>query len=198
MFSVVLVDICLVSNVVLWVYLEIEHIRLEKESNLVSPYHSLHSTHIYFYVAGPPARARLSNINFPPNVPSTSTSSPLPVAGVKKRQKRNPPPPKANEVQKSDDNGNMKDANDFIGGDVNSSILEEFFNESETPHTQRRKRNAEGWQELMPSLIHPLMAALHSISKTELNEVVEVESVAPLCSCNMRSSVVKVVSFGGM
>ena len=50
----------------------------------------------------------------------------------------------------------------------------------------------------MPSLIYPLMAALHSMAPDNAEGVSEVEAFTCKSGCNIRRSRVKSISFGGM
>lgn len=96
----------------------------------------------------------------------------------------------------------MDEADGSIWEDLNdapleSTILEDFtINCGPRSHTQRRQRSAAAWSEIMPTLVYPLMAALHSISKSYAHE--EFLKVSACQSeCETKQSTVNVVSFGG-
>jgi hypothetical protein len=99
---------------------------------------------------------------------------------------------KSADVKEADDDaGNI---NDFDATDV--SIFEDFLPNADSAHTQRRQKSAAAWRDLMPSLVHPLMGALDNISNNRPND--DPPSPTHLSTCKVRTSVVKVVSFGGM
>jgi hypothetical protein len=112
---------------------------------------------------------------------------------------------KATKLRKPDPTVNFE-ANDAIiedGDDFDSEggIPEEFIHDMEphlSHHTQRRQRNVNAWHELMPSLIQPLMAALHIINESSTDGVVEVEAFTCVSRCQITHSKVNIVSFGGV
>ena len=135
----------------------------------------------------------------PPAAASTSTPPPL-ISGRKQKKQDPLLHPKASKVPKSDPGVDVDDAigeemNDF---DFESVIPEDFIPQTESSHTKHRRRNANAWQDVMPSLIHPLMAALHAIAPNNPDRVIEVEAFACISGCRIRRSTVKSVSFGGM
>jgi len=130
---------------------------------------------------------------------SEPSSSQLHIISSKKRKKQHlPSHPKPNKVPHP--SFNIHDANEtasdgIIGSEIETAIPEYFVQRS---HTERRQRSANAWQELMPSLIHPLMAALHSMAPDSTDRVPEVETFTCKSGCDIRTSSVKNISFGGM
>src|SRR5260370_39307784 len=59
-------------------------------------------------------------------------------------------------------------------------------------------REKHAWQELMPSLIYPLMTALHAVTENVTDGVVEVETFRCLSGCHIQRNTVNIVSFGGL
>jgi hypothetical protein len=92
---------------------------------------------------------------------------------------------------------NISDSKDHVDTDI-QSLLPDIIPPNNPHYTQRRERNAAAWQEVMPSLIYPLMAALHTLSKNKADEPVDVKLFTCLSGCDVKTSVVKVISFGGM
>src|SRR3984885_15739200 len=108
---------------------------------------------------------------------SEPSSSQLHIISSKKRKKQHlPSHPKPNKVPHP--SFNIHDANEtasdgIIGSEIETAIPEYFVQRS---HTERRQRSANAWQELMPSLIHPLMAALHRLAPASTDRVPEGET----------------------
>lgn len=131
-----------------------------------------------------------------PNQPAAASISRQPHLTSVKRKTQDPPfHANGGKLRKLDD-----DANDLAGNGfaINAAVPEDFLCQKDTHHTQRRQRNADAWGKLMPSLIYPLMAALHNIPKMGTDSIVKVEGSICLSGCETRTSEVKIVSFGGM
>jgi hypothetical protein len=141
----------------------------------------------------------MAAITDPSATASTSSIQPPPISR-KKRKKQHPPlPAKASKLRKSDYDADVDETNDAAEEGINNFDLgiipEECIPQTESSHTERRRRNANAWQQLMPSLIHPLMASLHSIAPN--NSTVD-EPFTCVSGCEIQRSTVKSVSFGGM
>ena len=140
-------------------------------------------------------------ITDPPAIASSSVQRPL-VYGQKRRKQGHPSPPKASKTLKPDYYADVEEANcatpeetnDF---DLEGAIPEGFILQTEPSHTQRRQREANAWQELMPSLIYPLMTAFHAVTENITNGVVEVETFRCSSGCLIQRNTVNIVSFGG-
>ena len=72
-----------------------------------------------------------------------------------------PKPSKAPKPGVNIHEANEDDSNGIAGSGIETTIPEHFTQPS---HTECRQQSANAWQELMPSLIHPLMAALHRMA----------------------------------
>jgi hypothetical protein len=159
-----------------------------------------HSVYIPFCVArsgsGTPSIS-VATIANPPAAASASTQPSL-ISGRKRKKQHPLLHPKASKVPKPD--ADVGVANDAIGEemsdfDFEGTIPETFNPQTKSSHTERRQRNANAWQEVIPSLIYPLMAALHTIAPSSTDRAID---VACISGCHMRRSTVKSVSFGGM
>jgi hypothetical protein len=87
-------------------------------------------------------------------------------------------------------------ASEGIAGSEIETAIPEYF--TQLSHTERRRRSADAWQELMPSLIHPLMAALHNAAPDSADGAPAAEAFTCKYGCDMKRSTVKSISFGGM
>jgi len=121
-----------------------------------------------------------------------------------KRKKQDPLlRPKASKLPKPDPGVDVHEANDANSQEIHDfdfegAIPDDFIPQIESSHTTRRRRNANAWQEAMPSLIQPLMAALHTVAPHNTDGVIEAEVFTCKSGCYIRRSTVKSVSFGGM
>lgn len=133
------------------------------------------------------------------STPEPSSSSQPCIAPSKKRKTQHlplqPKPSKAPKPGVNIHEANEDDSNGIAGSGIETTIPEHFTQPS---HAERRQRSANAWQELMPSLIHPLMAALHRMAPNNTDGVPEVETFTCNHGCNIRKSTVKRISFGGM
>jgi hypothetical protein len=180
---------------------------MQRQDKLVSSCLTIcfRSVYIPFYIAQSKSSTPSINVPMianPPAAASTSTQPPL-ISGRKQKKQDPLLHPKASKVPKPDPGVDVDEANDAIGEEMNdfdfeSVIPEDFIPQTESSHTKRRRRNANAWQEVMPALIHPLMAALHAIAPNNTDRVIEVEAFACISGCQIRRSTVKIVSFGGM
>lgn len=146
-----------------------------------------------------PSTPRTPSINIttvpdPPGAASTVTQSFL---SKGKRKNEHPSSPrKASKVQTPNYDADLDEANDAIGNGINEFDFD--TPKTEPHHTKRRQRYANAWQELMPTLVHPLMAALHTISPNSANKNIEVQASSCVSTCYRTRSTVKSISFGGV
>jgi hypothetical protein len=135
------------------------------------------------------------------DLPNQSTSEPSSsqsrIVSSKKRKKQHLPlHPKPSKVPKP--GFHIHEANEAASDGITESDIETAQYFTQPSHTERRQRSANAWQELMPSLIHPLMAALHSMAPDSPDGVLEVETFTCKYGCDIRRSTVKIISFGGI
>jgi hypothetical protein len=136
-----------------------------------------------------------------PSALAFSLSQPPLISGRKRRKQDPSSHLQADTLQKLDYDADVDEINDAIGEGINDfdcegTIPEEFIPPTESSHAERRRRSANAWQQVMPTFIHPLMAALHNIAP---NITIRAErSFSCVSGCQIRSSTVKSVSFGGV
>jgi hypothetical protein len=143
----------------------------------------------------------MSTLANPPAAASTSTRPSL-ISG-KKRKNGPPLHRKASKVPKPDHDVDVDGKNEGIDdeetNDFNfeATIPEGLLPQTKSSHTERRRRNANAWQEVMPSLIYPLMATLHTIAPNSTHRAIDVAAFTCVSGCDIKRSMVKSVSFGG-
>ena len=121
---------------------------------------------------------------------STSTQPPL-ISGRKQKKHDPPSHPKASKMPKHHYDVDVDEGNEAIGEEMNdfdfdAAIPEGFTPQAEPSHTKFQKREAHSWQKLVPSIIHPFMAALH-ITENHTDGVVEMEAFTCVSRCCLTS-----------
>lgn len=163
------------------------------------PYHGVglgFLLHLYLYTATSRSSTPSLRMSDLPNQAPASPSHQPHVISSKKRKKQHltsharhgKAPKPGSSISKAASEGTDE-------YEVEAEIPDGF---AQSGHTERRRRSANAWEELMPSLIHPLMAALHNMAPQSADRAMEVETFACESGCNVRRSAVKNISFGGM
>ena len=162
------------------------------------------SVYIPFYIARSKSSMPSINMSTIPNPPAAASTSTRPSLISGKKRKKGPPlHRKASKVPKPDHDVDVDGKNEGIGEeetndfDFEATIPEGFNPQTKSSHTERRWRNANAWQGVMPSLIYPLMATLHTIAPNSTNRAIDVAAFTCISGCDIKRSTVKSVSFGG-
>ena len=188
-----------------WVYPKFEHWRMQMQDTLVSSCLNIYflSVYIPFYIAWSKSSMPSINMSTIANPPATASTSTWPsLISGKKQKKGLPSHHKPSKVPKPDHDVDGK--NEGIGDEETNdfnfeAIIPEGFNpQTKSSHTECRRQSANAWQEVMPSLIYPLMATLHSIAPNSTNSAIDVAAFTCKSGCDIKWSMVKSVSFGGM